>query len=183
MSIPQCLVTMKFFKRAVSPENTGMKDRRLFRVVKHIADLPGDTRDPEWKAEAFKVRFERGHEAIVLPAVDETAFLAWIATGILTVEEIGLQWSIAPSEFCIYDCLTAPRHRLQGHYRAALNWLTAQDFCIGRFNRAWIYADARNEASLRGIAAAGFSAAGALTAIRLRGRTLLRIGGIAGVNT
>ncbi len=152
-----------------------------FQVLSDETVFPWVGLSDDQLAACYRSRFRDGHTAIILNDNGERVFTAWIASGRLHVDELNYDWRIPASERVVYDCVTAAAHRGRGLYPAALRWIVryAQREEI---SRVWIYADARNHASLRGIDKAGFDAAGLMRTYWLADIPVLRRGRIVGVN-
>lgn len=128
--------------------------------------------------ETYRARFALGHRAVLRVVDSALAFRCWLAAGSLRVDELALDWRIPEGDLCVYDVVTEPAFRGLGLYPAALTWVRAN---APAHSRVWVYCDATNTASRRGIAKAAFTCAGSLRALVARRTAVFRTGRIAGV--
>jgi hypothetical protein len=128
--------------------------------------------------ETYRARFALGHRALLRVVDSVLAFRCWLAAGSLRVDELAFDWSIPEGDLCVYDVVTEPDFRGIGLYPAALTWVRAN---ASAQSRVWVYCEATNTASRRGIGKAAYSCAGSMRAL-VAGRTaIVRTGRIAGV--
>lgn len=130
--------------------------------------------------ETYRERFRDGHRAYIGDAGGEIAFTAWVAEKSLRVDECAWRWTIAATDAVVYDCVTAEQWRGRGIYPEALRELAQLLAADGR-RHLWIYADAMNAASLRGIEKAEFEFRGEIASCTFLGWTMRR-GRVDGVN-
>lgn len=124
-------------------------------------------------ATIYHARFRQGHRALLGRVDGEPVFTAWIAVRSLRVDECAWTCTIADTEAVVYDCVTAVDWRGQGIYPEALRELSALLAGEGILH-LWIYADARNAASRRGIEHASFDFLGEIRAWTVAGMTRRR---------
>ncbi|MBI5647977.1 MAG: GNAT family N-acetyltransferase [Ignavibacteriae bacterium] len=178
------LETLLFFSTRpdANPVHEDQASGQQFHMLDSENVFPWSSLSDDRLAACYRSRFRDGHAAIAQSDRGERVFTAWLASGGLHVDELGFEWRIPDAERVVYDCNTAPTHRGRGLYPAALRWIVRH---IQRddVSRVWIYADARNHASLRGIEKAGFDAAGLMRTYWLADIPVLRRGRVVGVNT
>ena len=101
------------------------------------------------------VRLEGKRLGYIAEADGEVLAYGWIARAGDTVNDLGFEVDLPVGEAWIYDCATVPAARGKGLYTALLLTMR-RDFAIHQIQRGWIGTSARNWASQRGIARAGF---------------------------
>ena len=126
-------------------------------------------------AEVYRSRFARGQRALILTVDTVLAFRCWVAETSLRIDELALDWTIPKGDLCVYDVITEQRFRGRGLYPAALSWVRNLD-SQGVIGRVWVYCDASNAASRRGIVKAGFDFASRATALVACGTAWWRSG-------
>lgn len=105
--------------------------------------------------EEFQARLTPGRRAYAVWQDDAVAVVGWASFTPEHIGEQGLWVRLRPGEAYVWDCVTQPRYRRQGLYRALLAHMAAALLAEG-CPRVWIGADLGNDPSQRGIAAAGF---------------------------
>jgi RimJ/RimL family protein N-acetyltransferase len=171
-------VTILFFR---APEmRVAFPESAAFTLI-HDADLfPwAAAPNPEY-ADTYRARFAVGHSAVIGKAGATVAFVAWVARGALDIDEIRSRWMLPEHDRCIYDVVTRGEFRGRGVYPSALSWfaeLLAREHPSGC---TWIYCDATNAPSRRGIEKAGYEFKGRVRAAWFGRALLLRRGSIPG---
>jgi GNAT superfamily N-acetyltransferase len=138
------------------------------------AVFPFDVWHPEFR-ELYLRRLAAGHAAVCCHCGGILVHVSWIAFEALRIDEVARTWRFAAGECCVYDVITLPAARGRGIYPAVLRWICGHAAGEG-LQSVWIYADARNTASARGIRSAGFTQAGTIRAFRVWKRPLITFG-------
>lgn len=133
------------------------------------------------RAAKFTKRLELGYRCVgYLDAAGIVRSYVWIAGGGTGPETVpvwrNLRWRLSAGDTYLWDCRTDPAHEGRGLYRCALRAAAAQAAARGSRD-VWIESEIGNEASTRGIRAAGFAPAASLEAWHALGVTLWRAGG------
>jgi len=111
---------------------------------------------PEPTVEA---RLGSDNELFVALMADEPAGYGWLARRSGGIDELDYSFEVPAGDAYFWDFLTLPAWRGRGVYPRLLQAILAQEPDIERF---WIGYEARNLASARGIAKAGFQVVGDL---------------------
>jgi GNAT superfamily N-acetyltransferase len=82
-------------------------------------------------------RFARGCRAFAVLEGGQVVSYGWLSTEPEWVGEVGVEITPAAGEAYIWNCMTLPRHRRRGHYRALLDGIVAQARRDG-LARLWI---------------------------------------------
>ena len=151
---------------------------RAFTLVPSPEEFPWSLLPADAPNEAYRARFAIGHCAVVSVVDSALAFRCWLASGSLRVDELALEWSLPEGDLCMYDVVTDTAFRGRGFYPDALSWVRTYPAAQ---SRVWVYCDATNISSQRGIAKAAYVYVGSLRALVARRTAILRAGRIAGV--
>jgi predicted acetyltransferase len=135
---------------------------------------------PEEYHETYGARLDSGHKCVLCRSGGRVVHTAWLAVEHLVVDEIRFDWRLPQYSVCIYDVSTIPAARGQGYYTKTLIWLRETERLSG-ITALWIYADAGNVASSRGILSAGFTRRSQVTAVSFGHRVLFSFGSKPGV--
>lgn len=123
----------------------------------------GDATDPA----LIEERLRSGDVCYLAYLHGRLAHHSWVkCSGIQQVSEAGRSYPVAPGEFWIYHCWTAPWARGRCIYPCVLTAMVNEHFRWG-FTTARIYTTAGNGASQRAIARAGFRMGPVLRSLRL----------------
>jgi GNAT superfamily N-acetyltransferase len=130
------------------------------------------------RAAKFLRRLEIGYDCVgFLDGDGIVRSYVWIAGGAGRPDIVpvwrGLKWRLVGQDAYFWDCRTDPAHEGRGLYRRALIFAAAQA-AGGGATRAWIETETRNQPSMRGISAAGFTPAAELDAWNILGATFWR---------
>lgn len=120
------------------------------------ADGPAYERDIGTdSASTFARRLASGTRCFVARRAERIVHASWVTTRAAWTRELRAYLRPPPGDAYIYESYTRPDERGRGVYPLALRALAAE---LGRggVRRAWVAAEARNPASLRAIAKAGF---------------------------
>jgi hypothetical protein len=150
-------VTLLFYRSVDAAGPPTIPGAVAFRIVSNSEMFPWDTVPRREYHDVFRNRFDHGHLALIGSVDNRHAFLAWIARDALVVDEIATLWNLPPAQHCLYDVVTEETFRGRGLYPDAISWYARQH--AGHMPRGctWIYCDAKNTASQRGIEKAAYS--------------------------
>jgi GNAT superfamily N-acetyltransferase len=104
-------------------------------------------------------RFRRNHQPWLARIDGEPVACGWIATGDLSIGELGLAVELEATSRYLWDFQTLPPWRGRGIYPRLLQAIIDHHAAAERF---WVGHDLDNIASARGIAKAGFCQVGAV---------------------
>ena len=159
---------VRFYRGDCTPEDPHAEDRSYALVMEH--DFPWTILPATPHCGTYRDRFRRGHRALVGRADGAIVFTAWIARESLRVDECAWTWDVDEADAVVYDCVTAEAWRGRGIYPEALRALRGLLARDG-IRHLWIYADAKNGSSLRGIDKARFVFRGEIVAWTICGMT------------
>ena len=120
-----------------------------------------------YEGDLVRPRLERGCRCFARVLAGEVVAYGWLSVGAEWIGELGLEIRPPAGEAYIWNCVTLPAHRFQGHFRALLQHLveTAQD---ERIPRLWI-------GSIDGMAESAVFGAGFQPVLHFRVATLLGV--------
>lgn len=124
--------------------------------------------------EPIQQRLQGGRRCFSLRADGQIAAYGWVTRGVECVGELERQFHLRSDEAYIWDCGTLPDWRGQRCYSALLSQLV-RELLREDVRRIWIGASRHNQASIRGVANAGFSHVLDLTYRRIFRLTLIWI--------
>lgn len=146
-----------------------------------------DTEEFPWEAHpmtahhpVYRERFVAGGRALIGSSDGDLVFTAWLQQHALHVDELGWTWRLRDTDSVVYDVVTFDAWRGRGIYPRALRELSGMLADAGVVH-LWIYAEADNASSLRGIEKADFEFRGTIIARTIAGFTWRR-GRVEGVN-
>jgi GNAT superfamily N-acetyltransferase len=105
------------------------------------------------------IRYQSGHRLYAAFFGDEPVAYGWAAKQAGGIDELDFSFGVPPGNCYLWDFVTLPAWRGRGIYPHLLQEIVRQEDDVERF---WIGYEARNEASARGIAKAGFGVVGDL---------------------
>lgn len=108
--------------------------------------------------EAVRARLDAGHRAYVARVEGEGAGWGWVATRSAAIGELGIQFTVPPSERYLWNFVTLPSFRGRGIYPRLLQHIVRME--ASEAERFWIIHAPENRASGSGIRKAGFTPAG-----------------------
>ncbi len=169
---------LRFYRRTCVPVTllTGDID---FRLV-NVHDFPWGAHPMQEFLDQYRQRFASGTRAWIGMDDDRVAFSSWVEEHRLYIDELHSTWKLAPPDAVVYDVVTMPEYRGRGIYPDALRRLCGRLAEEG-LRHLWIYAEEKNESSLRGIAKADFEYHGSIRSSAMFG-VKRRRGNISGVN-
>jgi RimJ/RimL family protein N-acetyltransferase len=170
--------TLRFYRRGCHPVVLLTGDVSWHTVC--AADFPWETHPLKEFTGQYRARLADGARALIGTQSGGIVFSAWIASARLHIDELRFTWTIPDGDAVVYDCVTMPDARGRGIYPEALRRLSGMLAEEG-VRHLWIYADADNAASLRGIKKADFEYRGSITARIFPGWTCSS-GTVKGVN-
>lgn len=170
--------TLRFYRRSCHPVVLLTGDVSYHLV--DAAEFPWETHPLKEFTGQYRARFSEDARALIGTQDGRIVFSAWIASARLHIDELRFTWDIPDGDAVAYDCVTMPEARGRGIYPEALRRLSGMLAEEG-IRHLWIYAEADNAASLRGIEKADFEYHGSIRARILPGWTR-RSGTVKGVN-
>jgi ribosomal protein S18 acetylase RimI-like enzyme len=156
------------FVRALSESEPPPAVGELTFSFAGAADGPSYERDIGTDSRAtFAKRLATGTRCFLARRGECIVHASWVTTRAAWTRELRAYFMPPPGDAYIYESYTRPQERGRGVYARALEALAAE---LGRagIRRAWIAAEAHNQASLRAITRAGYA-----EAFRLRYRRTL----------
>lgn len=105
--------------------------------------------------ELIRERLQRGRRAFILRAAGQIAAYGWVTRGAECVGELEREFHLLDDEAYIWHCGTVAAWRGQRFYSALLSQLI-RGLLRENVRRIWIGASRHNQASISGIANAGF---------------------------
>ena len=87
---------------------------------------------------------------------DNIVHQSWLRFDEMDISEVNQKIKLNVNEACIYDCYTAEEFRGKGYYPRMLEFLRAWLKQVG-VDKVYIYVEADNKSSIRGIEKAGFT--------------------------
>ena len=158
---------LQFFHRRCAPESP----RPVANIVFGLVDerhFPWDRHASTGHFPAYRGRFRDGGRCMIGIADDTVVFTAWIACRSLRIDELRRDWRIPEASAVVYDVVTIPAWRGKGVYPEALRRIAGALSGEG-IRDMWIYAEAENTASRRGILKAGFVPRGEVSCVGFAG--------------
>jgi GNAT superfamily N-acetyltransferase len=107
-------------------------------------------------------RFEEGHRPYAALLGDEPVAYGWAAKVAGGIDELNFSFTLSSGNCYLWDFVTRSAWRGRGIYPQLLQAILRQEDAVNRF---WIGYEARNAASARGIAKAGFEVVGDLNVV------------------
>lgn len=168
-SAPLRFLTMHFYTACTEPDASSSAHAIDPIIVRTTADLP-EVLHGHAHARVHAHRLAAGHAALLLMEGDAVTHMSWIARHSLRVDELACTMELPDDAMCVYDVVTTDAWRGRGAYPAVLQWLRHNAGTHFDATRVWIYSDAGNSASRRGIEKAGYEPAGVRHACVVAGR-------------
>ncbi|MBE0645171.1 MAG: hypothetical protein IH600_13900 [Bacteroidetes bacterium] len=169
---------LRFYRRICEPVLV-LSGEIEYRLVDSTA-FPWDKNPRPGNINVYRQRFADGGVAFIGRSGEEVVFSAWLQRSRLRIDELSWTWNLPHTDAVVYDVETMDAWRGRGIYPEALRRLSGLLADEG-LRYIWIYAEAGNTASLRGIEKAFFDFRGSLSALHVIGLTFRR-GTVEGVN-
>ena len=124
--------------------------------------------DIEYNLSHAKERLKNGDKLFIVTENDELAHYSWVKFDEMDITEASKKIKLKEGEACIYDCYTNKKFRGQGLYPSMLKYLKGY-FKEKGFNKVYIYVEANNIPSIKGIEKAGFKKEDSIKYLRILG--------------
>lgn len=131
-------------------------------------DFPWNRHPAAHHFATYRTRFQDGGRAMIGEIGGTVVFTAWLACRALRIDELRCTWQLPDGCAVVYDVVTEPAWRGRGIYPEALGRIGTALAKEGK-RHFWIYAEADNASSRRGIIKAGFEKVGRIDACIVAG--------------
>lgn len=158
-SAPLRFLTMHFYTARTDANAASTAQAIDPLIVRTTAELPEAMRAHAHAVEHAR-RLAAGHAALLVMAGDAVMHASWIARRTLRVDELACTLALPDDAICVYDVVTSDAWRGRGVYPAVLTWMREHARHHFGAGVVWIYSEANNTASRRGIEKAGYAPAG-----------------------